>query len=176
MAFLPTHRITSSFGAALLFNSSNTAESPLKKIIYLLLLSFFAQYSYAQDNPETLVAKFFKEYPKGPAKAVENLYSTNPWVLRNRDAVDQLKGEIAKLTPDYVGKYYGYELIVKRQIASSFTLHSYLVRYDRQPIRFTFEFYKADDKWFLYSFQFDTNLDDELEESAKLQYLTPVEK
>ncbi|MBH8556486.1 hypothetical protein [Hymenobacter negativus] len=142
----------------------------MHRIFLLILLCFFAQYSYGQDNPELLVDKFFKEYTRGPAKAVETLYTTNPWALRNRDAIDQIKNEINKLTPDYVGQYRGYELIVKRQVATSFVLHSYLVRYDRQPLRFTFEFYKAEDKWFLYSFQFDSNLDNELEESAKLNY------
>ena len=143
----------------------------MKKVLLFSLLFLFARYSFSQDTPEILVANFFKAYPQGPAKAVEKLYNTNPWVSRNMDAVEGLKNEINKLTPEYVGKYYGYELIVKRQIATSFILQSYLVRYDRQPLRFTFEFYKANDKWFLYAFKFDTNLDDELEESAKLNYL-----
>lgn len=148
----------------------------MNKSLLLAPLFFLSHYAYSQDTPETLVTGFFKEYSKAPSKAVENLYSTNTWVLRNRDAVEQIKSEINKLTPEYVGQYYGYEFIVKKQIAGNFVLQSYLVRYDRQPLRFTFEFYKANDKWFLYSFKFDSNLDDELGESAKLNYLPTVVK
>ncbi|GAB2942679.1 hypothetical protein GCM10027048_04140 [Hymenobacter coalescens] len=147
----------------------------MKKLLLLVLLLVSAK-SYAQQNPDELVTAFFQEYPKGPAKALETLYTTNPWVSRNKDAVEQLKSEINKLTPDFVGRYYGYEPIMTKRIANSFVLKSYLVRYDRQPLRFTFEFYKANDKWFIYAFKFDTNLDDELEESAKLNYLSLDQK
>ncbi|TPG66658.1 hypothetical protein [Hymenobacter nivis] len=148
----------------------------MKKILLLSLLTFLTHYSYCQSTPESIVAEFFKEYPKGPAKAVETLYATNPWSTRNRDGIEQIKSEVNKLTLDYVGKYHGYEPITKRHAGNSFALHSYLVRYDRQPLRFTFEFYKADDKWIVYAFKFDSNIDDELEESAKLNYFSSEPK
>lgn len=50
-------------------------------------------------------------------------------------------------------------------------LQSYLLRYDRQLIRFTFQFYKPDKEWMLYSLSFDVTLDDEVEEAAKMFYL-----
>ncbi|RTQ52560.1 hypothetical protein EJV47_05990 [Hymenobacter gummosus] len=144
----------------------------MKLLFTFLFLLFSTTLAQAQDTPDSLIDKFFKEYSKSPVQAVENLYSTNPWVSRKKDAVENLKGEIGKLTPDYVGKFYGYEPIVTRKIANSFVLRSYLIKYDRQPLRFTFEFYKANDKWFLFSFKFDTKIDDEIEEAAKLNYQT----
>jgi hypothetical protein len=50
-------------------------------------------------------------------------------------------------------------------------LYSYLVKYDRQPLRFIFKFYKPNDKWVLYSYALDDSLDDEIQEAAKLYYL-----
>ncbi len=50
-------------------------------------------------------------------------------------------------------------------------LYSYLVKYDRQPLRFIFKFYKLNDKWVLYSYALDDSLDDEIQEAAKLYYL-----
>ena len=49
-------------------------------------------------------------------------------------------------------------------------LKSYLVKYDRQPIRFTFQFYKPNKEWRIHSFKYDGNIDDEIEEAAKLYY------
>ncbi|MCC3157017.1 hypothetical protein LJ737_07195 [Hymenobacter sp. 15J16-1T3B] len=140
---------------------------PLFAFLFLLVGAHLAQ---AQDTPDSLIDKFFKEYAKTPVQAVENLYMTNPWTGRNKDAIENLKSGVSKLTPEFVGKFYGYEPIVQKQVATSFVLRSYLVKYDRQPLRFTFQFYKANDKWFLYAFKFDTNLDDEVEEAAKLNY------
>jgi len=47
-----------------------------------------------------------------------------------------------------------------------------LLRYDRQPIRFTFEFYKPDKEWVLFAISFDATLDDEVEEAAKVYNLS----
>jgi hypothetical protein len=82
-----------------------------------------------------------------------------------------MKNEVNKYTVDYVGKYYGNELITKKQFSESFVLYSYVFKYDRQPIRFIFKFYKPNDKWMLYSMKIDRDLDDEIEQSAKLYYL-----
>lgn len=63
------------------------------------------------------------------------------------------------------------ELIAKKQLGESHIITSYRVRYDRQPIRFTFHLYKPKDKWMIYSFEYDGSLSGELEESIKLNYL-----
>lgn len=70
-----------------------------------------------------------------------------------------------------MGKYHGQELITTKKFSESFILYSYLEKYDRQPIRFIFKFYKPDDKWVLYSYALDDGLDDEIQEAAKLYYL-----
>lgn len=99
---------------------------------------------------------------------MDELYSTNPWMQRNIDAVTKLKNEMEGLNENFVGKYYGYELITEKRISNSYLLQSYLVKYDRQPIRYTFQFYKPDKTWIINSFQYDGGLESELEESAKI--------
>lgn len=115
---------------------------------------------------------FFITYQKdGASKALDNLYSNNKWMSRATDAVANLKQQLGTLNEDYVGKYYGYELIVEKQLSDSFVFMSYLVKFDRQPIRFTFQFYKPDNKWRTHSIKYDGNVETEIEESAKVYYL-----
>jgi hypothetical protein len=126
----------------------------------------------AQNTPKEIAEYFFKDYKaNGASAALDDLYSTNKWMSRATDAISNLKSQLEGLNEDYVGKYYGYELITEKHLAGSYVLLSYLVKYDRQPIRFIFQFYKPNDKWVIYSFQFDGNIDDEIVESAKLYYL-----
>ena len=102
---------------------------------------------------------------------MDNLYKNNKWINRATDAITNLKQQLEALNEDYVGKYYGYELITEKKLSDSFILMSYLVKYDRQPIRFTFQFYKPNNEWITFSFKYDGNIDEEIEESAKVYYL-----
>jgi len=142
------------------------------KITSVLILFFGILNIAAQTNPKDIASDFFVNYQKdGASVALDNLYSTNKWMERATDAITNLKSQLEGLNEDYVGKYYGYELLGEKKIAESYVLLSYLVKFDRQPIRYTFQFYKPNDKWVIYSFKFDANIDDEIEESAKLYYL-----
>lgn len=143
----------------------------LKKISLLIFLSTVYTVSIAQTTPDNLLKKFFTEYSKQPSVAVENLYLSNPWAARTKDAIEQMKNEVNRYTIDYVGPYYGNELITKKQFSESLVLYSYLLKYERQPLRFIFKFYKPNDKWLLYSLKIDGDVDDELEQSARLYYL-----
>lgn len=140
--------------------------------ILIIALFFLSNTGNAQSTPTEIVDTFFKDYVKsGSSIAIDNLYSTNKWMTRSADAIVNLKSQMEGLNDDYVGKYYGYELIVEKRLTESFILLSYLVKYDRQPLRFTFQFYKPNDTWMIFSFQYDGNMDEEIEEAAKLYYL-----
>lgn len=134
-----------------------------------MLFLFISFIGISQTQPKTVAELFFKEFKeKGASVAIDNLYSPNKWILRSGDAVIQLKNQLEGLNEEYVGAYYGQELMFEKKLTDSFILLSYLVKYDRQPIRFTFQFYKPNDKWVIHSFKFDGNIGDEIEESAKL--------
>lgn len=143
----------------------------MKKFILITTMTFFSLLTFGQANPDEVMDAFFKEYAINPSKAVEDIYSTNPWNSRVRDGIESMKNEVNKYTIDYIGKYYGYELITKKQLSESFILYSYMIKYDRQPLRFIFNLYKPNDQWFLLSFKIDGSLDDEIEEAAKVYYL-----
>lgn len=135
-----------------------------------ILLALYCSFNLsAQDNEQKIINNFFSNYEKkGIDIAVDELYKTNPWTTRIQDAINNVKTQLSKYDEELVGKYYGYERIVSKQLGNAYILHSYMVRFDRQPLRFTFQFYKPDNEWRLHSFAFDDSFDDEIEESAKL--------
>lgn len=55
---------------------------------------------------------------------------------------------------------------MERNIGNNLKLISYMLRYDRQPMRFTFVLYKPKNKWQVQNLNWDVDLDDEIEESA----------
>ena len=142
----------------------------MKKLLLLGFLFLSISIS-AQKTPQEIINNFFSSYEKDAGKAVKEMYKTNIWTERIKDDIENIAIKLNGLTLDYVGKYYGYELITNKKFSESFELYSYLIKYDRQPIRFTFKFYKPNDKWMLYSFKFDDSFTEEIEESAKLYYL-----
>ncbi len=48
-------------------------------------------------------------------------------------------------------------------------LKSFLVKYARQPLRFTFILYKPNDKWVIQNFSWDSALEDELYNASSLK-------
>ncbi|WP_346855018.1 hypothetical protein [uncultured Draconibacterium sp.] len=143
----------------------------MKKTILILSILVFTYSTFAQDTPTELIEKFFTTYKNDAGKAVKDLYKTNKWTERIQDDIENVANKVDAFNESLMGKYYGYEIITSKKFAESFVLYSYLIKYDRQPLRFTFKFYKPNDKWILYAFQFDDSLDDEIEEAAKLYYL-----
>lgn len=142
----------------------------MKKLLIVLLISTSGSL-FAQSSPQELIDTFFATYEKDAGKAVKELYATNKWTERVKDDIDKVIGTVNGFTESYMGKYYGYEIITKKKFAESFELYSYLIKYDRQPIRFIFKFYKPNDNWVLYSYALDDSLDDEIQEAAKLYHL-----
>lgn len=93
-------------------------------------------------------------------------FSTNKWMERNKDGIESVKTKFKDIVP-LIGQYYGFELITEKNIGDNLKLQSYVARYDRQPVRFTFILYKPNDKWQVQNLNWDVNVDDEIEESAK---------
>lgn len=139
-------------------------------IILALACSSFIATGQTSDD---LVKKFFTDYVNsGSDIALDNLYRSNPWITKAGVSLESLKVKMRELTKDFVGDYNGYEFIASKQLGESFIITTYLIKYDRQPLRFTFQFYKPKDKWTVYAFQYDANIDDEMEEAMKVNYLT----
>jgi hypothetical protein len=56
------------------------------------------------------------------------------------------------------------------EAADCFSIQTYLLKYDRQPLRLTFKLYKPGDKWIMYSFSYDDTLDEDLEKALNWRY------
>lgn len=143
----------------------------IKFLTILILAILTTNILKAQSTTEEITMEFFKTYEKLPQKAVDYVFGTNKWMIdRNKDGIENVKSQLTNFL-GLVGDYYGYEKITEKSVGQSFKLVSYMIKYDRQPIRFTFVFYKPKDKWQVQNFKFDDSLDDELEESGKVHPL-----
>ena len=143
----------------------------IKLLTFLIVIILSTNILKAQSTTEEITTEFFKTYEKSPQKAVDYVFGTNKWMIdRNKDGIENVKSQLTNFL-GLVGDYYGYEKITEKSVGKSFKLISYMIKYDRQPMRFTFVFYKPKDKWQVQNFQFDDNLDDELEESGKVYRL-----
>lgn len=144
----------------------------MKKKIFLLFI-FIVSYtiSYAQ-NPQEYVESFFLNMERGGANlALDSLFKTNELITKGSiEKIDNIKNQLQNVS-EVVGGYYGAESLFYDKIGQSVEIHSYLVRYEAQPLRFTFIFYKCIDKWRIYNFQFDSNLIDKLYEKSKIYLL-----
>lgn len=142
----------------------------MKNTLFILFFSC-SIHLIAQSTPETLIDSFFTSYSKNAGQAVKDLYATNKWMENQKEQVDKVVATVNNLTSNFIGDYYGYEPITSKKIGKSFVLYSYMVKYDRQPLRFTFQFYKPKNTWVLYAFSFDDDLDEELKEASKMKNL-----
>lgn len=142
----------------------------MKSLIIFFAIICTSQISYTQSSPDQIIDKFFQDLAtEKPDKVLDNFYTHMPWVSNIKVEIDKLKTNFATLQT-YFGKYNGNALIVKKEIGNgALVIYSYLIKYERQPVRFTFKFYKPKDVWLSYSFSYDMSLDDELEQAVKLQ-------
>ena len=119
--------------------------------------------SQTDSNPEQIIHKFFEIYNSdGSNTALDYILSTNNWI---EEGSIELKKSVNDLISQ-IGPYYGNELIAKRGIGDNYILWSFMIKHERQPIRFQFIFYKPSNKWQLQDFRYDDGLDTELIEAA----------
>lgn len=117
----------------------------------------------AQAKPEEVTEHFFELYQTvGSDEAVDYVFSTNKWLNSEKVTIDNIKAQLKKGMA-IIGQYYGYELIQKDSLSENFVMMSYMLRYDRQPIKFEFILYKPNDKWQIQNLKFDDRLDDDIE-------------
>ncbi len=134
---------------------------------FLITIFLLISINSIGQTPEEYTKKFFMDFASNSDKAIDDIYKTSPFTNEMIDAIKEMK-EVANNYPNSLGKYYGYEIIAQEKLTNNFVLLSYFVRFDRQPMRFTFIFYKPNEKWNLYSLNFSAHIDEELEQAAKI--------
>jgi hypothetical protein len=136
----------------------------------LLLLLFVTGTAMAQksDDGQEIIDKFFDLYKtRGYEYAVRYSWATNRWIPAGGEAVDNVVITLSKKLAG-MGDFIGQELLKNRQVSSRFRVVSYLVYYERDPVRYTFSLYKNSQGWEVSNFQFDSDFEDEAEASLKL--------
>ena len=142
----------------------------MKKITTLIFSLAIISQAICQESERDILDKFFETYKENSSEAIDYIYSFNKWIDAEGDAVKQLKSQL-KQSEELVGEYHGEEFLFKGELGESFVTYIYFAKYERQPIRFTFEFYKPNNKWIVYSFKFDDSFDDDLENIMKYEYM-----
>ncbi len=116
------------------------------KIVVISFL-FVSVNLFGQDNPQSIVDNFFANYEKkGAEEAIDLLYATNKWMERKSDGINNLKSQLSRFNEGLVGEYFGHVFIDKIKTSDCYEIHTYFMKFDRQPLRLTFHFYKASDK------------------------------
>ena len=133
-----------------------------------ILLFSSTTFAQTKSDEENMTTQFFKTFKVDPIKAYDEIFSNNKYISKSdlETTKIKLKDYLADL-----GDYFGYEEITIKKAGESYILKSFLIKYDRQPIRFTFILYKPVDKWKIQNFSYDSNLSDELDNAAKLDRL-----
>jgi hypothetical protein len=142
----------------------------LRISIFCLLFALVSFRGISQSTIKEITDKFFILYSSDPLKAIDYAFSTNKWFETNKDGVDTLKNTIKEQFA-LLGEYYGYEEISEKTAGQSTTMVTFIVRYDKEPIRFSFLFYKPKDVWRVNNFSYDENIGKDLDDASKFYFL-----
>ncbi|MFT3994428.1 MAG: hypothetical protein QM660_08980 [Dysgonomonas sp.] len=145
----------------------------MKKLLLILVLTLFFTNSYAQ-TPKDQIKTFFKTYEdKGFDKAIDDLFLTNKWIADIKSSQDNIKFQFSSLGA-LLGNYYGYELLTAQRTGTCYEYYTYLVKYERQPIRFHFSFYEVNGKWIFQNFKYEDKFASTMEESALINCIVDI--
>ncbi|HRG39207.1 MAG TPA: hypothetical protein PK289_11810 [Bacteroidia bacterium] len=120
---------------------------------------------HGQSN-EKITQTFFKTYKDDPTKAYGDLFENNKWMKDRKSDIETIKIKLADFI-NGMGEYYGFEPITEKSIGESYVLKSFLIKYERQPVRFTFILYRPNEIWQIQNFTYDTKISEEIDEAAK---------
>lgn len=116
--------------------------------------------SIAQTNPEDISENFFSILKvHGIELAYDYLYSDNRAIDNNEDLINDSKHKLTLITKE-IGDYHGYELISKEETGKSYVKLSFLLKYDKSPLKFTIIYYMPDNTWKVLDINYTRNIDD----------------
>jgi hypothetical protein len=141
------------------------------KIAIFIIIFYPFQFSFAQTTPDEFTAKFFKIYTEESiGDAVDFLYQDNPYKDNILDSINKTKESLTGII-NRLGTHYGQIKIGEKNLLDTFVIVHYIVKYDRQPLRFEFNFYKPNNEWRFHGFSYDHRFIEELSQSLNVQFL-----
>ena len=121
------------------------------------------------ETPEAILETFFNTYTKSGIKpAVEKIYTYGDESMQQ--SLKYVEDTIAHTIEQIGSKYLGHELITKKIISPCLCLYTYLLKFPYAPLRFTFVFYKPDNKWVIENFLFDGSIISDMIRASKTEY------
>lgn len=140
-------------------------------ILLLFLLVSCGQKNIVNVETEKFIDTFFSAYKsEGVEKSLNEIFASNKYFANNAQSVANVKEQLISIA-DSLGKYCGYEVVSRNVIGTSLIHYTCIVNYEMRPIRFFFTFYKPQDSWALFEFEFSTDFVDELDQSSKFFYI-----
>lgn len=132
------------------------------KYLSLVILLFVSVSAHASEYTKE-IDDFFDLYRKGEIdKAVDSIYRTNPYVASIPDQIKGVKTQMGAIE-GLVGHLHALELVDTYEVGKSLVHVTYMGIYDRQPLKFEFQFFKLKDGWRIYAFSFDADVFDNIE-------------
>ena len=107
---------------------------------FIICLTFYcctSVHSQSENDrtPEDINKQFFELYDsQGPREALDFLFATNDWIKGDKKQITDLHDKLVGFT-SHLGSYRGEELITKKSIGKNLSLYTYLLKFDRQPLR-----------------------------------------
>lgn len=134
-------------------------------ILCLLISTIYS--TYAQKTPEDIAHNFFELYKTDSIdKAVNYLFATNKFSADLQDGINTLKTNLKESRPQ-LGKFLGYELVVKQIAGHDLEQLTFIVKHERLPLTFRMLFYRPSNDWQVEHFVFDDKISNELEDASK---------
>ena len=116
-----------------------------------------AQHLFRDEAELTdICEEFMSHFGRGELDEAFDLLDQHvPWPKPEMKALrDQTKAQIQTIGPRF-GRFRGHEKIRSEPIGSFLVRFLYLAKLENQPLRCTFLFYRADDRWKLIMFTWD---------------------
>jgi len=136
------------------------------KLSIFLIATLLSLNTFASDY-QSEIDEFFKLYKNGKVnEAVDSIYKSNKYVSSIPDQIINVKNQLSSLK-GLVGEINNIGKIDTYAVGDDFVHVTYLVTYDRQPIRYEFQFFKVKEGWRVYSFSFDDELTGEIKALAR---------
>lgn len=133
---------------------------------FAVLLSVLISFNSFSADYQQEINNFFDLYKKDKIEeAVDSIYGSNEYVTSIPDQIKNVKTQL-KALKGLVGELNHLGKLDTYVVGDSFVHVTYLATYDRQPVRYEFQFFKVKSGWRIYSFSFDDDLS-EIQKQAR---------
>lgn len=132
------------------------------KLILTMCLALLFSVSMQSQEGKELLDKFFVQYEaEGSNVALDSLFATNRWFAAKEDVVANVKAQLAG-SVSLMGQYFGFELMEAKMASDCLVKYTYILKYERQPLRFVFTLYKSRDRWQMLNFVYSDSFNDDV--------------